>query len=123
MNEFLDRVDSDLEELLPRIRQGYRYYISFLEERTGLIDIKPINFKDDAVAAFKNYKALLEKQSGCQLKIFHTNGEGEYMGEFDDCLKENGINHEVTALYLTKQNGKADRVNCTIMGFVWALVA
>ncbi len=32
--------------------------------------------------------------------MFHTDGGGEYMGEFDNCLKENGISHEVTAPYL-----------------------
>ena len=63
--EFLGRVHSDLEGPFPRTRQGYRYYISFLEESTGLIDIEALKFKDDALAAFKNYKALREKQSCC----------------------------------------------------------
>ncbi len=70
--EFLGRVNSDLEGHFPRTRQGYRYYISFLERSKGLIEIEPLKFKGDALAAFKNYKSLREKQSGCQLKIFHT---------------------------------------------------
>ncbi len=45
------------------------------------------------------------------------------MGEFDDCLKENGISHEVTAPYSPEQNGKTERVHCTIMGFVQAILA
>ena len=121
--EFLDRVHSDLEGPFPRTRQGYRYYISFLEESTGLIDIEPLKYKDDALAAFKDYKALRERQSGCQLKVLHTDGGGEYMGEFDDYLKENGITHEVTAPYSPEQNGKAERVNRTIMGPVRAILA
>ncbi len=106
-----------------RTRQGYRYYISFLEESKGLIDIEPLKFKDDALAAFQNYKALREKKSGYLLKIFHTDGGGEYMREFDDCFKENGISHEVTAPYSPEQNGKAERVNRTIMGPVRAIFA
>ena len=39
VNEFLGRVHSDLEGPFPRTRQGYRYYISFLEESTRLIDM------------------------------------------------------------------------------------
>ncbi len=64
VTEFLGRVHSDLEGPFPRTRQGYRYYISFFEESTGLIDIEALKFKDDALATFKNYKALCEKQSG-----------------------------------------------------------
>ncbi len=45
------------------------------------------------------------------------------MGEFDDCLKENGISHEATAPYSLEQNGKAERVNRTIIGPVWAILA
>ncbi len=80
VNKFSGRVYSDLEGPFPRTRQGYWYYISLLEESIGLIDIEPLKFKDDAPAAFKNYNTLREKQSGCQLQIFHTYGGGEYMG-------------------------------------------
>ena len=121
--EFLGWVHSDLEEPFPRTRQGYRYYISFLEESTGLIDIESLKYKDNALAAFKDYKALREKQSGCQLKVLHTDGSGEYMGEFDDYLKENGITHKVTVPYSPEQNGKAERVNHIIMGPVRTILA
>ena len=100
---------------MPCTIQGYWYYISFLEERTRVIDIEALKFKDDALAEFKNYKALREKQSGCQLKIFHIDGGGEYMGEFVNCHKENAISYEVSAFYSPKQNGKAKRANCSIM--------
>ncbi len=123
VNEFLSRVYSDLEGPFPRTRQGYRYYISFLEESESLIDIEPLKFKDNALAAFKNYKGLREKQSACQLKIIHTDRGGEYMGEFDNCLKKNGISNKVTALYSPEQNGKAERVNGTIIGPVRAILA
>ena len=123
IDEFLSQVYSDFEGLFPRIKQGYRSYISFFEESTGLIDIEAFKFKDDALAAFKNYKALHEKQSGCQLKVLYTDGGGEYMGEFDNYLKENGITHEVTAFYSPEQNGKVERVNRTIIGSVRAILA
>ena len=112
---------NDLEGPFPRTRQGYWYYIFFPEGSTSFIHIEPLKLKDDALAAFNNYKALPEKQSGCQLKIHHTKRRISYMGEFDDCLKEHCISHEVTALYSPEQNRKAERVNCTIMGLVRAI--
>ena len=80
VDEFLNWVNSDLEQSFPLTRQDYWYYISFLEDSTDFIDIEPLKFRDDALVAFRNYKALREKQSGCQLKIFHTDGGGEYLG-------------------------------------------
>lgn len=97
--KFLDRVHSDLEGLFPRIRQGYRYYIFFLEKSTGLIDVGPLKFKDDVLPTFKNYKTLREKQSDYQLKALHIDGRRDYMRKFNDSLQENGIIHKVTAPY------------------------
>ncbi len=87
VNEFLGRIDSDLEGPFPRTKQGYRYYITFLEESKGFIDIEPLKFMNDALVAFRNYNVLREKQSDCQLRILHIDGGREYNGEFDDCLK------------------------------------
>ncbi len=106
---------SDLERPFLHTKQGYRYYISFLEECTSLVDIEPPKFKDNTLAAFKNYKALREKQSGCQLKVLYIDGGREYMGVFGDYLQENGISHEVTTPYSHEQNRKAEKVNRTIM--------
>lgn len=107
-----------MKGLFPSTQQGYWYYISFFEESTGLIDIEPLKFKDDALATFKSYKALQEKQSDFQLKVFHTDGGGEYKSNFDDYLKEISITHKVTAPYIPEQNSKTKRLNWTIMGSV-----
>ncbi len=45
------------------------------------------------------------------------------MGELDDCFKKNSISHEVTSPYSPEQNGKAERVNRTIMSPVRTIPA
>ena len=121
--EFLSQVYSDLERSFSRTRHGYRYYISFLKESTSLIDIKPLKYKDDILAVFKNYKTLREKQSDCQLKVLHIDRGGKYVREFDNYLKENSITYKITALYSFEQNRQAVRVNRTIMDSVRAIFA
>lgn len=59
--KFLCRVHSDLERLFPWRRQSYRYYISFLEESKGLLNIQPLKFKDDVLDTFKYNIVLGEK--------------------------------------------------------------
>lgn len=61
--------------------------------------------------------------SSYQLKVIHTNRRGEYMKEFHNYLKKNDITYEITALYLLEQNGKVERVNCTIMDLVQVVLA
>lgn len=45
------------------------------------------------------------------------------MEDFNDYFKENGINYEITAPYLLKQNRKAEKVNRVIIGSVYAIFA
>lgn len=85
--------------------------------------MEPLKFKDNVFSAFKNYKALYEKQSGYQLKVFHIDRGGEYIGEFDDYFKENNITHEVIAPYLLEQNEEVERVNRIIMEPVCTILA
>lgn len=55
--------------------------MSFLKESTNLMDVKLLKLKDEALALLKNYRALREKQSGFQLRVFHLDERGEYMQE------------------------------------------
>lgn len=66
--------------------------------------MESFKFKDDSLTKYKNYRALCEMQSGCQLKLLHIEGERKYMREFNDYIKENSITYEVTAIYLYEQN-------------------
>lgn len=113
--EFLSQVYSDLKGLFFWTRQGYQYYISFLEKSISFINVELLKFKDNTFVVFKNYSALRKRQSGCQLKIFYIDRGRKYIRKFDDYLKENDIAYEITAPYLHKQNKKAERVNYTIM--------
>lgn len=61
--------------------------------------MEPFKYKDDVLAAIKNYKALCKKQSDCQLKIIHIDGGRKYVGEFDKYFKENSITYKVTTPY------------------------
>lgn len=71
-----------------------------LEESIRPTNVEPLKYKDNALVIFKNYKALREKQSNCQLKILYTDEEEEYMGDFDSYLNKNVIFLKVTAFNL-----------------------
>ena len=65
---------------------------------------------------FRNFKALVENQSGLHIKVLRTNRGGEYISkEFLRFCRENGIHKQFTTRYTPQQNGVADRKNGTIM--------
>lgn len=99
--KFLGQVYNNLKSLFSWIKQGYRYYISFLEENIRLIDVKLLKYKDNVLITFKNYKALYKDESSYQLKIFYINKRRKYIRQFDNYFKENSITNKVIAAFLS----------------------
>jgi len=65
---------------------------------------------------FRDYKALVEKQTGKQIKTFRSNdGEEFTYSDFIDFCKEAGIRKETNVPYNPEQNGVAKRKNRTII--------
>lgn len=53
---------------------GSKYFVTFIDDLTRKIWIYPIQPKSEVFSVFKNFKALVEKQSGKCIKIFRTDG-------------------------------------------------
>ena len=61
------------------------------------------------------FKALVEKQSGCQMKTLMTDRGGEFIYKpFLDYCKVNGIQRQLTVRHTPLQNGVAEKKNRTI---------
>ncbi|RVW26222.1 Retrovirus-related Pol polyprotein from transposon TNT 1-94 [Vitis vinifera] len=84
--------------------------------------------KNEALGAFKVFKAEVEKQCGKQIKIMRTDRSGEYYGRyiedgqapslFAKFLQEHGIVAQYTMPGSPNQNGVAERRNQTLMDMV-----
>ena len=59
---------------------------------------------------------MVERESKCQLQTLRTDNGGEYLStEFKEYLKAEGIRHELTIPKTPEQNGKAGRMNRTLV--------
>ena len=75
--------------------------------------------KSDPFTTFKNYKSLVEKESGELIYCLSTDGEGEFTSnEFNEFCRINGISRQLTSSYTRQQNGVVERKNRTIMNMV-----
>ena len=89
--------------------------------------------KNEALDAFKVFKAEVEKQSGKQIKIVRSDRGGEYYGKythdgqapgpFARFLEENGIVAQYIMPGSSDQNGVVKRRNQTLLDMVRSMLS
>ena len=60
---------------------GEHHFITIINKRSGRISLPLLRTKDEALTAFKIIRALAEKSSGKEVKIFCSDGGGEYVNK------------------------------------------
>ncbi|KAH9120173.1 hypothetical protein AeMF1_007522 [Aphanomyces euteiches] len=102
---------------------GARYYVSYIEEVSGHAWIKFLKTKDEQDAAFREYTAWFDRQTGVKLKCLRLDNGGEYLSvSFTNHLKTLGVTHETSAVDSQWQNGKAERFNRTLFEMAMAMM-
>nr|KYP60023.1 Retrovirus-related Pol polyprotein from transposon TNT 1-94 [Cajanus cajan] len=75
-----------------------------------------LKIKSEVFGIFKKFKALVEKQSGKQIKALRSDRGKEYTSrEFDKFCEDEGIERQLTVAYTPQQNGVSERKNHTVM--------
>ena len=100
-----------------------RYFISFIDDYNRKVWIYFLAKKSEAFTIFKNYKNLVEKETGVFICCLGTDRGGEFIShEFNVFCKANGISRQLTATYTPQQNGVVERKNKTIMNMVRSML-
>ncbi|KAJ9507929.1 hypothetical protein QJQ45_021276 [Haematococcus lacustris] len=113
----LGLVHMDVCGPMPHVgRDGSRYIATFLDEHTGLSVIQLLPSKDLVPAAIQRVITELETQSGHRCKALRSDNGSEYSNKtLRDWCSSKGIQQQFSAPYCPEQNGKAERLNRTIM--------
>lgn len=111
----LDLIHSDVWESSELSLGGARYLVSFIDDYSRRCWVYPIKKKSDVFSIFKEFKVLVELESGKRIKCLRTDNGGEYTdGEFLALCKQEGIKRQFTVAYTPQQNGVAERMNRTL---------
>jgi len=95
---------------------GERYFITFIDEKSGRIAVTLLKTKSEAMRAFQAYKARAEKEAEQEIKRLRSDSGGEYMGlQFKSYLRANEISHSVSPRYSPSHNGLAEWANGTLI--------
>ena len=121
----LELVHSDVcGKITPSSLSGGNYFLTFIDEATHYTWIYVIKNKSDVFDCFKEWKALVENQFSCKVKILRTDNGGEYCSnEFENFLKTAGIRHQKTIVKTPEQNGVSERMNRSLMEAVRSMLS
>jgi len=119
----LELVHSDVLEFPHSSLSGRRYLVTFLDDYTRKLWAFAITRKADVYETFRLWKLQVENETGETIKRFRSDNGGEYMSaEFTALLEESGIKRGTSVPYTPEQNGRAERVNLSIVEGVLAML-
>jgi hypothetical protein len=79
--------------------------------------------KGEVFQHFFNFKAMVEKEKGVNIKCLRSDGGGElFSNELNEYLKKHGIQKKYSCRYSTHQNGIAERKNMHIIKIARAML-
>ncbi|KAL5740548.1 hypothetical protein ACOSQ2_029728 [Xanthoceras sorbifolium] len=113
----LDYIHSDLwgPARVPS-KGGARYMLTFIDDYSRKVWVYFLKHKNDVFATFKQWKALVEKQTGRKIKRLRTDNGLEFcQGDFNEFCKNEGIVRHLTVRGTPQQNGVAERMNRTLL--------
>ena len=95
---------------------GARYIATFLDDYTGLSVVELLRQKSEVKVAALRVIKYLETQVGRNLKAVRSDCGGEYMNaQLAQFFASKGVQHQHTVPYSPQQNGKAERLNRTLL--------
>lgn len=93
-----------------------RYFVIFIDDASRWCEVRFLKNKSEVLQAFKDYKVLVENQTGKRIKYLQSDNGREYLNDsFDAYLKANGIGRRLTVSHTPEQNGVAERKNRTLL--------
>jgi len=115
--EVLQVVHVDLIGPFEPSQGGAQHFMSALDNYSEMGLASPIKHKSDAGAALRDWIVHLPHQTGTKVKIISCDGAGELTTDaaMTAFPKESGIRIEPSAPYTPQMNGKAERLNRTVV--------
>nr|GEV27248.1 Gag-Pol polyprotein [Tanacetum cinerariifolium] len=87
MKILLERIGSDVWQALVQSLGGEKYFVSFIDDYSKRCYVYPIK-KSNVFDVFKDYKTLVELDSGTKIKCLRTDNDGEYAERMKRTLLE-----------------------------------
>ncbi|KAL1203338.1 Retrovirus-related Pol polyprotein from transposon TNT 1-94 [Cardamine amara subsp. amara] len=115
-DECFDLVHSDVWTAPCATRDQYKYFVSFIDEKSKYTWITLLPSKSHVLDAFSKFYSYVVTQFGTKIKILRSDNGGEYTSNaFKEFVGKVGIVHQTSCAYTPQQNGVAERKNRHLM--------
>ena len=95
---------------------GCRYVLTYICSQTEYSYVYLLKSKSEQEKYFKVFKAFYEKQHETKIKQLRSDNGLEYFSNnFQSYLQNEGIKHLTSVAYVPQSNGKAERLNRTLL--------
>ncbi|CDO71000.1 hypothetical protein BN946_scf184844.g4 [Trametes cinnabarina] len=103
---------------------GKEYFITFLDDHADEAFVSLMRTKGEALSRYRAYEAWVKSHRGVQeIKTIQSDRGGEYTSrEFVEHLEKHGTTRRLTIHDSPQQNGKAERLNRTLVEHARALL-
>lgn len=102
---------------------GAKYYMLLTDQATLRTWCYTYKHKDDTFQIFKDWKIMVENESGCKVKLVRLDNGTEFINlQFKELFKATGIILEPTVAYTPEQNGLSEVQNRIVMNGVRAML-
>lgn len=113
-NDIFDLVHTDVCSITENSLRGAIYFVTITDDHSRKIFAYVLKNKFQVLDAFKEFHAMVERETGRKLKCIRSDNGGEYRGPFERYCKMHGIRQQKTVPKTPQQNGLAQRMNRTL---------
>ncbi|KAE8658916.1 hypothetical protein F3Y22_tig00116965pilonHSYRG00268 [Hibiscus syriacus] len=110
----LDLIHTVICSMSKRSIGGALYFLTFIDDHSRKVWVHLLKSKDQVLDAFKEFHALVERETGRKIKCVRYENGGEYGGPFEAYYKKYGIRLEMTPPKTPQLNELAERMSRTI---------
>jgi len=122
-NEMFELVHFDVWGPIIESFDGYKYFVTFVDDFSRVTWIYFLKFKSEVVDVFKDFHMLLMTQFSMKLKILRSANRTEYMSQkMTQYLASHDILHQSSFVGTPQQNGVAERKNRDLLEQTRALM-
>nr|GEV26335.1 ribonuclease H-like domain-containing protein [Tanacetum cinerariifolium] len=118
-----DIVHSDLwTSPIPSL-SGFQYYVLFLDHYSQYVWVYPLINKSDVLSKFMLFRNYGRTQFKCEIKTFQCDHGSEFDNHaFHKLFHDNDIQFRFSCPRTSQQNGKSERMICTINNLILTLL-
>ena len=119
----MELIHSDVDVVNIDSLGGSRYYVMVIDDFSSYTTVYFMRSKSDVLAKFKEFVMLMENLTERKVKTLRSDNRGEYTSiEFQQFCIEHGTKRDLTVPMNPEQNGKAERMNRTLIDSTRAML-